>query len=298
MTGDDIRKLLGGYATGSLTEADRRMLFEAALEDQDLFDELAREQALKELLDQPGARQRLIAASQAARGARPVSGMLWPWAVAAIAITAVILAGVLWFRPVHKNAEIAVVAKPVPGVQPVPVPASRPAPPAPPRPKRPPAPVAAPETKPETKVKEDAQVELPPNPPAVPPPRVVGGVVAGFLATGAPRAAVAIVPRIALDYALDPNGQLRITPAADGFLRVFSVAADGVRQVLAGPDSPVRAGSPISVRVPAGASSVRIQLSLVAGLAEQPFSPLDAVSGTVEDSNSWLSVSIPVKPRE
>ena len=62
MTPDDARKLLGGYATGSLTEAERTALFEAALEDQDLFDELAGEQVLKEVLDEPGARQRLIAA--------------------------------------------------------------------------------------------------------------------------------------------------------------------------------------------------------------------------------------------
>ena len=61
MTRDDIRKLIGGYATGTLTESERRVLFEAAMEDQDLFDELAREQVLKETLEQPGARQRLIA---------------------------------------------------------------------------------------------------------------------------------------------------------------------------------------------------------------------------------------------
>jgi hypothetical protein len=58
----DIRKLLGGYAAGILTEEERRALFEAALTDQDLFNELAREQALKEVLDDPGARRQLLAA--------------------------------------------------------------------------------------------------------------------------------------------------------------------------------------------------------------------------------------------
>jgi len=58
----DIRKLLGGYAAGTLTEEERRVLFEAALTDQNLFNELAREQALKELLDDPGARRQLLAA--------------------------------------------------------------------------------------------------------------------------------------------------------------------------------------------------------------------------------------------
>ncbi len=41
MTQDEIRKLLGGYATNALTADERRMLFEAALEDQELFNALA-----------------------------------------------------------------------------------------------------------------------------------------------------------------------------------------------------------------------------------------------------------------
>jgi hypothetical protein len=61
VTRDDIRRLMGAYATGSLTDTDRKALFEAALDDQDLFDELAREQAMKEVLDEPGVRERLIA---------------------------------------------------------------------------------------------------------------------------------------------------------------------------------------------------------------------------------------------
>lgn len=55
MTRDEIRGLIGGYATGSLSEAEQKLLFEAALDDQELFDELAREQALKELLGRQGS---------------------------------------------------------------------------------------------------------------------------------------------------------------------------------------------------------------------------------------------------
>ena len=33
---DEIRKLLGGYATNTLTETERRILFEAAVDDQRL----------------------------------------------------------------------------------------------------------------------------------------------------------------------------------------------------------------------------------------------------------------------
>ena len=65
MNPGEVRKLLGGYAAGTLTEEERRALFEAALTDQELFNELAREQALKELLDEPGARRQLLAALEA-----------------------------------------------------------------------------------------------------------------------------------------------------------------------------------------------------------------------------------------
>src|SRR5262249_19101936 len=56
MTNDEIRKLLGGYATNTLTEAERKSLFEAALENQEVFDALQEEQALKELLADPVSR--------------------------------------------------------------------------------------------------------------------------------------------------------------------------------------------------------------------------------------------------
>jgi len=54
---EEIRKLLGGYATNTLTESERSALFEAALDDQDLFNALQDEQALKELLADPASRQ-------------------------------------------------------------------------------------------------------------------------------------------------------------------------------------------------------------------------------------------------
>jgi hypothetical protein len=60
MKSEDIRKLLGGYAAGILTEEERQALFEAALADQELFNELAGEQALKELLEDDRARRQLL----------------------------------------------------------------------------------------------------------------------------------------------------------------------------------------------------------------------------------------------
>jgi hypothetical protein len=60
MKSDDIMKLLGGYATGTLTEQERASLFEAAIGNQELFDALADEEALRELLSDPVCRQQLL----------------------------------------------------------------------------------------------------------------------------------------------------------------------------------------------------------------------------------------------
>jgi len=98
MSPEDIRKLLGGYATGTLTTEEQQALFAAALEDQELFDELAREQSLRDLLRDPAARAELLGALDTPAG-RP--GGFWQWprrpmvaglaaaGVAAVAIVAV-----------------------------------------------------------------------------------------------------------------------------------------------------------------------------------------------------------------
>src|SRR5579862_8456474 len=107
MSKDEARKLLGGYATGSLTEAERTALFQAALEDQELFDELAGEQVLKEVLDEPGARQRLIAVLEPPRKHRA-----WLWAAAAtLAATALIIGVVVSQRTPAPPQQIAQVMK-------------------------------------------------------------------------------------------------------------------------------------------------------------------------------------------
>ena len=62
MNRDDIRRLLGGYATGTLTDEERKELFAAALEDQELFDALADDEALRELLADSAYRRELAAA--------------------------------------------------------------------------------------------------------------------------------------------------------------------------------------------------------------------------------------------
>jgi hypothetical protein len=57
----DPKQLLAGYATDSLSEAERRELLRAALEDQKLFDALVEENGLRELLQDPAARQEVLA---------------------------------------------------------------------------------------------------------------------------------------------------------------------------------------------------------------------------------------------
>jgi hypothetical protein len=98
MSPEDIKKLLGGYATGTLTAAEQEALFAAALDDQELFDALAREQSLRDLLRDPAARADLLSALDrpAARPAgfwqwlrRPMVAGLATAGVAAIALVAV-----------------------------------------------------------------------------------------------------------------------------------------------------------------------------------------------------------------
>ena len=93
MTQDEIRKLLGGYATDALTADERRILFEAALEDQDLFNALQNEDALKELLDDPVLREQVRRAlgTPAKPSRRPgFSWRKWAFGVALPAAAAVI----------------------------------------------------------------------------------------------------------------------------------------------------------------------------------------------------------------
>jgi len=60
MAEHQLEKLLGGFAADTLTPEERRQLFTAAMQDQQLFNALADEQALKELLTNPAVRRRLL----------------------------------------------------------------------------------------------------------------------------------------------------------------------------------------------------------------------------------------------
>jgi len=60
MEREQLDRLLAEYASGGLSEPDKKILFTAALADQELFDQLAEEDSLREAIELPGARNRLI----------------------------------------------------------------------------------------------------------------------------------------------------------------------------------------------------------------------------------------------
>jgi hypothetical protein len=101
MTQDEMRKLLGGYAANSLSEAERSALFEAALDDQELFDALQKENALRELLADPVTRAQVQTALQPGAEQRRLSP--WPrgWLIGGLgfaAAAAITIALLVWPR--------------------------------------------------------------------------------------------------------------------------------------------------------------------------------------------------------
>ncbi len=59
---DDPRHLLSGYAAEVLDDEERRRLMEAALTDQEVFDELVEEEGWRRILNAPGVRRELLEA--------------------------------------------------------------------------------------------------------------------------------------------------------------------------------------------------------------------------------------------
>jgi hypothetical protein len=113
MNREDIDKLLGGYATGTLTPEEREALFAAALEDQQIFEALAREEPLRELLQDPFAKTRLLTALEQKpepryrRWLRPAV-----WAIPAAGLAAVVALLVLERPPARQPVTIAQVLRP------------------------------------------------------------------------------------------------------------------------------------------------------------------------------------------
>ena len=109
MSPDDIRKLLGGYATGTLTAAEQEALFTAALEDQELFDALMKEESLRELLRDPAARSELLAALE--REPERVAWWRWRPLIGALAMAGIGLAAVAVWRGTREKPAPVMIAE-------------------------------------------------------------------------------------------------------------------------------------------------------------------------------------------
>jgi hypothetical protein len=126
MTQEEIRKLLGGYATDALSADERRILFEAALEDQDLFNALQNEDALKDLLDDPVLRdqvRRALVTPVKPTGRPGFSWRQWAFGVAMPAAAAVI---VIVFMNRANAPKLISMREPSPAASPSPSPKTAP----------------------------------------------------------------------------------------------------------------------------------------------------------------------------
>jgi pyruvate/2-oxoglutarate dehydrogenase complex dihydrolipoamide acyltransferase (E2) component len=279
---DDLRELIGRYATGSLSEEERARLFEAALDDQDLFDELAREQGVRQLLAEPGARERLVRALEP-----PKRRAAW-FALAAVSglVAASVVIAVM-MKPVPKPApQIVAVVNPAPQ----PAEAVREAPVAAPAPAR-----TGPVSKNKAALDEvarDTQVdkkeagtagknELRKDEPVqaeaaeqkvatlvaagspAPQPAAAQDAAKQQNAPGGPRqqqiagsrAAFAQVPPVAFHYSYDA-GHLKILASTAGFLTIRTSAGVLLYATQATP-----AGSTVEVALPEDAASVIVVFS-------------------------------------
>ena len=189
---DDVRKLLGGFATGTLSEAERQTLFDAALQDDELFAALADEQALKDLLEDGTVRAKLLRATEEPQFSVATALREWfeaPKSKALIAIGCLVFTLIAFkeLRPVaQKTIEVAEVRAPAAAPSTPESPAL--APPAAKPTRIPPARKQAAPTPPEDRM---AEADRPlPQPPAIAPAQpgtppaggVVGGIVGGTVA--------------------------------------------------------------------------------------------------------------------
>jgi hypothetical protein len=167
----EAEQLLGGHATGTLTEAERSLLFAAALEHQELFDALVDQEGLRELLADPAARAQLLAALAPIA---PKVVPLWrrPGLLAAAASLLVgTTAGLVYLRSPEAGRVPALQEAPKAAPKPVEAPAAVAAPKAIPAP-APARPKAAPAPSPEEAARRNVQATAPmPETPRAEAPR-------------------------------------------------------------------------------------------------------------------------------
>lgn len=270
MSADEARHLLGGYATGTLTREEQLALFEAALQDQELFDALQREEALRETLLDGGTRAGLLQVLQAEPRRRRFSGW-WAWTAAASAIAAVITVALLLRTPPKPSAATQQVAdvrtderlpqlsrQIAPPMEPVIPPPRRQAP----APRRP---IREEKSKAERPLDEPAATSAPVTPPAAP---AANSSVQGAMARAPVRKMAALRGAVAsLAYTVEKQGadgsfeassagsvqpgdtvRILVQPPGSGVLTLENVTGPGAAMVLA--SLAVDAGSRITVPDP------------------------------------------------
>lgn len=109
MNREDIDRLLALYAADALTDAERKELFAAALQDQALFDQLAEEDSIRELVAMPGAKARLIASLEEEApvvvAAPPMRWFAWASGLALVFVSGAI--SYLWLERPADTQQVA-----------------------------------------------------------------------------------------------------------------------------------------------------------------------------------------------
>jgi hypothetical protein len=130
----ELEKLLGGFAADTLTAEEKQQLYKIALTDQQLFNALADEQALKELLTDPVVRRRLLQSLQAVNSSatgdspswfdwiRRPSGLAWAGGFAG-AVLAVLLGTRVYEESLRQEASLTAKEEATPPAASEPVPA-------------------------------------------------------------------------------------------------------------------------------------------------------------------------------
>jgi len=297
MPSNDILDLLGRYATGSLTDAERQRLFDAALSDQDLFEELAREQELKMLLEEPGARDRMIHAL-----APPTRRAVWILSAAVTAALSVVLIAFL-MHPRPKPQQVSIVSPPRAPVTTVTVPEPAPRPATVPRPSKAVRKSETPANQPvpdqpakdaaETEAKKQV-VEVQAAAPAIPAAQHFTPMQqsAGGARQIAQQSRAIVLDKktsFGFHYSVETKGHLVIVPGADGYLYVAS--SDGT---VLFDRKQIAAAITTDIALPDGVNAVSITFSQnVAPVEKAPTDGAES-SGSVEGTGG-LAIKIKVK---
>ena len=128
MSNEEKQLLFGEYATGNISQADKRRLMAAALDDQDLFNAIAEQEELSELtVTLPEYQLELLAA---AAPLPPPRRNPWPYLFTGAAALALAVTGVFFLRTqTEPKTEIAQAPPPQPALSepaPAPMPQRRP----------------------------------------------------------------------------------------------------------------------------------------------------------------------------